>query len=133
VKSPDRLLWIIKQAASPAIVVAYDHSHFELAGVSMDESWRLLAPYSRFVHVKEAVREAGAVKFLLPGEAKTDYVKYFNLLQGAGYAGPVVVEVSSQLFSKNTYDPIQAAEKSYAALAGPLAASTAYFGAGSRA
>jgi inosose dehydratase len=123
VNSPDRLLWIVEKAASPAIVVAYDHSHFELGGVPLADSWRQLASSTRFVHVKEATREAGAVKFLLPGEGTTDYRNYFNLLHQRGYHGPVVVEVSSLIFSQPGYDPIKAAERSYAALAGPLAAS----------
>jgi inosose dehydratase len=126
VNSPERLLWILKQAASPAIVIAYDHSHFELEGVSFEDSWHMLAPYTRFVHVKEAVRAGKKVRFLLPGEGSMDYRHYFNVLQNAGYTGPVVVEVSSQLFSAPGYDPIKAAEKSYLALAGPLAASDGY-------
>ena len=128
VNTPERLLWIVKQANSPAIVVAYDHSHFELAGISLEQSWKLLAPYTRFVHVKEARRDGGTIRFLLPGEGTTDYRHYFDLLQSAGYTGPVVVEVSSLIFSLPGYDPIKAAEKSCAALAGPLAASRGFSG-----
>lgn len=128
VNSPERLLWILKQAASPAIVAAYDHSHFELEGISFEDSWRVLAPYTRFVHVKEAVHAGNKVRFLLPGEGSTDYRHYFDALQNAGYTGPVVVEVSSQIFSAPGYDPVKAAEKSYLALAGPLAASDGYRG-----
>ena len=121
VNSPDRLLWIIRETQSPAIVVAYDHSHFELGGIPMEESWRLLGPQARFIHVKEAVREGAAVKFLLAGEGQTDYRRYFQRLLESGYRGPVVVEVSSQNFNKPGYDPVKAAESTYAALAGPLA------------
>jgi inosose dehydratase len=121
VNSPARLLWIVERAASPGLAIAYDHSHFELGGVSLEESWRMLGPFTRFVHVKEATKEGTTVRFLLPGEKPTtDYRHYFDLLQSSGYAGPVVVEVSSQIFSKPGYDPVKAAEKSYAALIGSL-------------
>ncbi|MCX6934335.1 MAG: TIM barrel protein, partial [Verrucomicrobia bacterium] len=35
VNSPARLLWLIDQVKSPAIVVAYDYSHFELQGIDI--------------------------------------------------------------------------------------------------
>jgi sugar phosphate isomerase/epimerase len=121
VNSPERLLWLIDQVKSPAIQVTYDYSHFELQGIDMEESMKLLLPRTKFIHVKDASGDAAKFQFLLPGEGRTDYVKYFTALKKHGYAGPVVVEVSGQIFNKPGYDPVAAAKKSYAALAGALA------------
>ena len=120
VNSPERLLWLLDQVKSPAIQVTYDYSHFELQGIDMEESMKLLLPRTKFIHVKDAAGEATKFQFLLPGEGRTDYVKYFTLLKQHGYHGPVVVEVSGQIFSKPGYEPITAAKKCYAVLAGAL-------------
>ena len=121
VNSPERLLWLLEQVKSPAIQVAYDYSHFELQGIDMEESMKLLLPRTKFIHVKDSVGEPAKFQFLLPGEGRTDYVKYFTALKQHGFHGPVVVEVSGQIFSKPGYEPVAAAKKCYAALAGALA------------
>ena len=121
VNSPERLLWLLEQVKSPAIQVAYDYSHFELQGIDMEESMKLLLPRTKFIHVKDSVGEPGKFQFLLPGEGRTDYVKYFTALKQHGYTGPVCVEVSGQIFNKPGYEPIAAAKKCYAALSGALA------------
>jgi inosose dehydratase len=121
VNSPERLLWLLEQVKSPAIQVAYDYSHFELQGIDMEESMKLLLPRTKFIHVKDSVGEPGKFQFLLPGEGRTDYVKYFTALKQHGYQGPVVVEVSGQIFNKPGYEPIAAAKHCHAVLAGALA------------
>lgn len=120
VNSPERLLWLLQQANSPAIQAAYDYSHFELEGISLSESLKALLPHTRFIHVKDSSGEPPKFQFLLPGEGRTDYVAYFKLLRELGYRGPVVVEVSAQVFKKPGYDPIAAAEKCYAALSAAI-------------
>jgi sugar phosphate isomerase/epimerase len=117
VNSPERLLWLLDQVKSPAIQVAYDYSHFELQGIGMEESMKLLLPRTKFIHVKDSVGEPGKFQFLLPGEGRIDYVKYFSALKQHGYAGPVVVEVSGQIFNKPGYEPVAAAKKCYTVLA----------------
>lgn len=116
VNSPDRLLWLLDEVKSPAIQVAYDFSHFELQGIDMEESMKLLLPRTRFIHVKDSVGEASKFQFVLPGSGRTDYVKYFSLLRQNRFVGPVCVEVSGQVFNKPNYDPIAAAKQSYTAL-----------------
>ena len=120
VNSPERLLWLLEQVKSPAIQVTYDYSHFELQGIDMEESMKLLLPRTKFIHVKDATGDAAKFQFLLPGEGRTDYVKYFTVLKQHSYHGPVVVEVSGQIFSKPGYEPVAAAKKCHAVLAGAL-------------
>ncbi len=125
VNSPQRLLWLLRQVNRPEIRVAYDYSHFEVQGVSLEESWAALRSYVDFVLVNDAAGDATKPIFLLPGEGHRDYVSYFKMLQRSGYHGPVVVEVSAQISSRPGYDPVKAAETSYAALARALEASQA--------
>ena len=116
VNSPDRLLWLLDQVKSSAIQVTYDYSHFELQGIDMEESMKALLPRTRFIHAKDTAGDAQKFQFLLPGEGRTDYRKYFGLLKKYGYRGPVCVEVSAQVFKKPGYEPVAAARKSFAAL-----------------
>ncbi len=120
VNSPDRLLWLLREAAVTHVVVAYDHSHFALGGLGVAASLAPLASRTRFVHLKDAEGDATRFSFLLPGEGQADFRAIFRELIAAGYHGPVVVEVSSQIFSRPGYDPIATAERCYAALAPAL-------------
>jgi sugar phosphate isomerase/epimerase len=122
VSTPARLLWLLENANRKALRVAYDYSHFELQDIGMAESWRALGSRTDFVHVKDTAGDAKKATLLLPGEGRTDYVALFEMLKQSGYHGPVVVEVSSQIFSRPDYQPVVAAEKSYAALARAAAA-----------
>ncbi len=124
VNSPDRLLWMLKQVSSPFIVAAYDYSHFELQGIDMEQSMQKLLPHTKFIHVKDSSGDPGKFKFLLPGEGRTDYVKYFRTLKRLGYNGPVCVEVSGQVFNAPDYDPVAAAQSSFASLSKALAQAT---------
>ncbi len=117
VNSPDRLLWLLDEVKSAALQVAYDYSHFEIQGIDMLESMKMLLPRTRFIHVKDSQGDAAKFKFLLPGTGRTDYVRYFSLLKEHEYTGPVCVEVSGQVFSAPNYDPIAAARQCHAVLA----------------
>ena len=122
VSTPEQLAWIIQQVNQPAIRAAYDYSHFELREIPMAKSWETLARYTEFVHVKDTAGNAQKAQMLLPGEGRTDYVALFRLMRSTGYRGPVVVEVSTQIFSQPGYDPVAAAEKSFTALSRAMAA-----------
>lgn len=117
VNSPDRLLWLLDEVKSPALEVAYDYSHFEVQGIDMAESMKLLLPRTKFIHVKDSQGDAAKFQFLLPGAGRTDYVQYFSLLKQHNYTGPVCVEVSGQVFSAPNYDPIAAAKQCHVVLA----------------
>jgi inosose dehydratase len=125
VNTPERLLWLLHEVNRPEIRVAFDYSHFEVQGIPLEDSWAQLRPYVDFVHVKDTAGDAKKPIFLLPGEGRTDYEAYFKMLERTGYTGPVVVEVSTQIFSRPGYDPVKAAESSYAALAQALRQSKA--------
>lgn len=111
-------VWLLKQIGSEWLRLAFDYSHFELRGVSAEDTVKELAPLSVFAHVKDAKGTPEQFAFLLPGEGTTDYPKLAKLLDGSKYAGPVVVEVSAQVSNKAGYDPAAAAKASFRALGG---------------
>lgn len=117
VNSPERLLWLHQQAASPFVKLCYDFSHFEIQGMDLEATLKPLIAETRFIHVKDTAGDAKKVQFLLPGEGRTDYAKMAALLKQFGWSGPVVVEASSQVFNKPGYDPVVAAKQCFSALA----------------
>ena len=107
---------IVRSINSPSLQLAFDQSHFQLRDVPLADAWKTMADHTRFVHVKDAQGKPGAFQFLLPGDGASDYVELFRLLKASRYSGPIVVEVSGQLFSKPDYDPVAAAKKCWPVL-----------------
>jgi sugar phosphate isomerase/epimerase len=117
VDTPEKLLWLLRRANRPALRAVYDYSHFELAGLTLEASLRQVAPLMTLVHVKDVRRTPGGHEFVLPGDGGTDFGRYAALLREVGFAGPIVVEVSTHVFSQPGYDPLAAARRAYRALA----------------
>jgi inosose dehydratase len=113
---PAHALWLLEQARSPWIKLAFDQSHYQLRGLPLADTLQALLPHTSFIHVKDADGDAAKFQFLLPGEGKTDYADYFARLRKANWRGPVVVEVSGMIFNKPGYDPIAAAKRCFAKL-----------------
>ena len=120
VNSPDRLLWLYRQAERPELRLTFDRSHFELEGYSLAQSVPPLAPHTGFVHLKDTKGTPAAYDSFLPGEVYPDYPQYLRMLAEAGYHGPLVVEVSGRISSKPGYDPVAVAQKCYAAMSDAL-------------
>jgi len=117
VNLPEHALWLLEKVGSPWIRHAFDWSHYEGRDLSMADVVKLLAPATRFVHVKDTVFDKDKATFVLPGEGTTDYRKLVGLLKEAGYRGCVCVEVSGMVSGKKDYDPVAAARKCYTSLA----------------
>lgn len=115
--TPEKLLWLLDRAASPALTAVYDYGHFELLNLDMEKTMEQLVPRSSFITVKDGKRVNGKPQFLLPGEGTIDYHRYCRKLRQFGYRGWMLVEVSRQLQTVPGYDPIAVAEKSYRHLA----------------
>ena len=109
--------WLMKQVNSPWLRLAFDYSHLFLRGEKLADAIAALVPHAAFVHVKDAKGTPEKFEFLLPGTEGTDYAEYATALRKAKYAGPVVVEVSAQVFNKPGYEPVAAAKQCYAKLA----------------
>jgi sugar phosphate isomerase/epimerase len=114
VSRPEHAVWLVEQVGSPWIRLVYDYSHFIHRDIPLAGSIRAMAPYTRFVHVKDTVMRDGNARFLLPGESgQTDYVELLKLLVAAGYRGDVCCEVSGMVSHNAGYDPVAAARTCY--------------------
>lgn len=113
---PAHGLWLLEQARSPWITLAFDQSHYQLRDLPLEDNLKSLLPHTRFIHVKDASGDAAKFQFLLPGEGKINYADYFARLRKANWRGPVVVEVSGMIFNKPGYDPIGAAKQCFTKL-----------------
>ena len=111
--SPDGAVWLMAHLKSPSLKLAYDYSHFELQQIPLKQSVQSMLPQTVFIHVKDTAGTADKFQFLLPGDGRTNYLDLFQLLKEANYAGPIVVEVSGQLHTREGYDPIAAARRSF--------------------
>lgn len=125
INSPDRLLWLHRRVNHPAFTLTYDYSHYQAEGLELEPTLRAVIPRTGFIHMKDLVVGEKPAKYLLVGEGKIDYVRYFRLLRELNYTGPIVAEVSAQIHSRPGYQPVQTAEKCYTFLAKQLQASQA--------
>lgn len=116
--TPEGAIWLMDQLKnSPWLRLGYDYSHYELRSIPLKASVEALLPRTSFIHVKDTAGTADKFQFLLPGDGRTNYADYFQLLKSAGYKDSILVEVSGQIHSRPDYDPVQAAKRSYTNLA----------------
>lgn len=117
-RTPEDAAWLIDAVDSPHLRVAFDYSHFQAQGLSLEATLPKLIDRTVFIHVKDVDPTAKeGVVFMLPGQGLTDYVDYFHRLVDFGYNGSVTVEVSSRVFTQPGYDPRAAAKQCYQSLA----------------
>lgn len=115
--TPARTLELLQLISSPFLKLNFDISHFNVQGVSIDESVTALARHTVHTHVKD---ERGVVpdwEFLIPGEGEFDYVAYLHAMRAQGYDGYITAEVSIMVQRRPNYDPFAAAEQTYHTLA----------------
>jgi len=115
VNTPERLLWLYHQVDRPELALYFNHIHYALEGIPLEQSLPALIPYSRFLHLQDATGTADNKNYLLPGdpEGPTDFPRYFRLLAKYGYAAPVVVHISGKFSNAKGYAPIPVAQQCY--------------------
>ena len=107
---PERIVWLANQAPSPRLKMVYDYSHYAAFGLDMRKTMEQVVPHAVFVHIKDTIGSAPNHHFVLPGDGPVDFKAYAKNLVALGYRGPVVVEVSVDVFDQPGYDPVKAAE-----------------------
>jgi inosose dehydratase len=115
---PEKLLWMLDRVNSPWISIGYDYSHYKLHGLDMRKTMQQLVGRSAFIHLKDSVGTEANYRFTLPGDSgEVNYREYAHILGEIGYKGPVLVEVSAQVFGKPEYDGVAAAKRCWENLA----------------
>ena len=112
VNTPDRLLWLYHQVARPEIALYYNHIHYTVEGVPIEQSLPALIPFCRVLHLQDATGKPETKNYMLPGdpEGPTDFPRYFRELDRHGYRGPLVVHVSGKFSTVPGYEPVPVAE-----------------------
>lgn len=115
---PSEAVWLINQLGQPEFLrIVYDYSHYAFRDLTIEDTVKTALPWIAHVAVKDPVQQNGRIVFRLPGEAGTiPYDKLLRLLFAGGYRGDISCEVSGMVWNKPGYDPVAAAQRSYAAL-----------------
>jgi len=116
--TPDKLIWLLDKVKHPNIGGIYDFGHFDLLDLPLEGTLRQLLPYSDFITVKDGRMVDGKPRFMLPGEGRIDYKRYFALLKELKFKGWMLVEISRQLQTQPGYDGVAAAKRSFQNLNG---------------
>lgn len=126
-ETPEKGAWLMATTDHPNLRLALDISHFPEELFDVEEAVELCAPHAVTTHVKDTQVVDGEFRFLLPGETDFDYETYLELLVDHGYRGPIIAEVSAQIWRDGEdYDAWAAAEFMYEALRGPIDAANRY-------
>jgi len=120
---PEQLLWMLDRVNHRRMKGVYDYGHFMAFGLGLEETIRQVAPRAGFVHIKDTVGKAPDHRFVLPGDAGVDHARMLRTMGEVGYQGPIVVEVSTDVFSEPGYDPVATAQRMWDRLSPVFAAS----------
>ena len=116
IDTPAKVIELLEIIDSPYLKVNFDISHFEIVGMSTEETVAALAPVSVHTHVKDQRGISPDFEFLIPGEGEFDYVDYLKAMQEHGYDGFITAEVSFMVQARKDYDPLAAADLTYKTL-----------------
>ena len=116
IDTPAKVLELLESVNSPYLKVNFDISHFDIVGMSTEETVSALAAVSAHTHVKDQRGIAPDFEFLIPGEGTFDYVGYLKAMQAHGYDGFITAEVSFMVQARENYNPLAAATLSYETL-----------------
>ncbi len=116
IDTPAKTIELLEMVDSPYLKVNFDISHFDVMGMSIEETVAALAPHTAHTHVKDQRGQVPDFEFLIPGEGTFDYVTYLKAMQAHGYDGFITVEVSVMVQRRENYDPLAATTLSYQTL-----------------
>ncbi len=116
IDTPDKVLELLNIVDSPYLKVNFDISHFDIVGLTIEETVSALASVSAHTHVKDQRGLAPDFEFLIPGEGPFDYVAYLKSMETHGYDGFITAEVSFMVQAREDYDALAAATLSYETL-----------------
>jgi 3-dehydroshikimate dehydratase len=87
----ERCLDILQVCESKSLVAAFDPANFIQCGVaSIVDTFKLLQPYTSYMHVKDALKEGGSV--VPSGEGDGDWQHLVAALSAQGYSGFMSLE-----------------------------------------
>ena len=88
-------LRLMEQLGEPVEFIWDSHHTWRLGGESPDETWNVLAPHIRHVHIKDSVDQPSArhpYTYVLPGTGQMPGLEVCDVLARGGYSGAVSLE-----------------------------------------
>ena len=116
IDTPEKVLQLLELVDSPYLKVNNDISHFDIQGLTIENTVAALVPHTAHTHVKDQRGRVPNYEFLIPGEGDFDYLSYLKAMQAHGYDGFITVEVSVMVQRRPGYNPFVAATLSYETL-----------------
>jgi len=84
---------VLAQVNSPYVAAVWDVHHPYRMGESIDDTWRLIGPRVKHVHIKDGRKQAdGEWQLVLLGEGELPCRQVIELLRAQGYEGYLSVE-----------------------------------------
>jgi len=111
-----RAIWLMETLDNPSIRLHFDIVHFFLAGEKIEDTVPALVPYTAHTHVTDARIKDNGFELLLLGQGELDSVGYVRAMHQAGWTDFITLEVSTMVWSREDYEPFEAAAFSYATL-----------------
>jgi len=106
---PEQAAGLCREINSKFLKLNYDFSHFQLQGLTLEDTLKTAFPYIAMIHIKDSTGTPPTHRFTLPGQGSIDYTGYARTLRKLDYRGPIVVEVSTHVLQQPSYDPEAAA------------------------
>jgi len=91
-RSAERMLALIDAVGCPALRVLFDLGNPIADGYDGVGYLERVLPFVEHVHVKDARRHAGEVRFTLPGEGEAEIGRCLEVLRAGGYKGWLSIE-----------------------------------------
>ncbi|MCC7492583.1 MAG: sugar phosphate isomerase/epimerase [Fimbriimonadaceae bacterium] len=91
VRSAEDLVKILKSCNHPNVAANLDLVHATLS--ADDLSWAVFQLGSKLAHVHVADAVNGTHQHLVPGEGQIDFDEVRDVLESAGYSGPLVIDI----------------------------------------
>ena len=110
----ERALWVIETIDSPHVRLHFDIVHFYLSGEDETEAVQRLVPITAHTHITDACKHKdGTFNLLLLGDGDLNTTRYVKAMHNAGWNSYITLEVSAQIWTRDDYNPIYAAQFSY--------------------
>lgn len=119
ISRPSQAVAVLKELGdSNLLKMVYDYSHYAFRSLTIQNTIKESLPWTTYIAVKDAVQQKGRTQFKLPGTTKSwDQADVIKGFYNGGYRGAFCCEVSSQLWKQKGYDPVEATQTSYRAMA----------------
>lgn len=113
----ERAVWLFETVNHPRVKMHFDIVHTFLSGDTIEDAVRALVPHTAHTHITDTRRcPDGSFGLVLIGMGELDSAAYVRAMHEAGWDDYITLEVSGQVWGREDYVPLAAAQFCYAVL-----------------